>query len=121
MDVYCKFCGGKAEIIKKQYGGYAYECPLCGARVPCNKQGIFIKNKRWRSIKQLQLAEQCHNIIDTLYKTPLEKQKIYKNLARELKVPLSCCHFSMLSNENMKRALNILNDVKDGKKVWKLS
>lgn len=121
MDIYCQFCGGKADYIIRPDNKYAYSCPLCGARIPCSKSGKLFKNKRWRSLKQLDLAEQCHEILDTLYTNAQEKQELYRYLARELKVPLKYCHFSMLSNDNMKKAKSILTDIQGGKRVWKKS
>ena len=119
MDVYCQFCGGKADIISRPNNRYAYKCPLCEARRPCTKDGKFIKNKLWRSVKQLEAAEQCHYILDTLYHSPQERQELYKYLAKELKVPLKYCHFSMLSNANMRKAFTILNEIQTGIRNWK--
>ena len=120
-DVYCRFCGGKADLIEKSTGGYAWECPLCGARIPCTKKGRFFKNKGWRSIKQLELAGKCHDILDNLYTTPSEKQVLYRRLAKEIRIPLRLCHFSMMSNDNMKRAYKILSDLAEKKISWDLT
>lgn len=120
-EIYCRFCGGRADLITKETGGHAWECPLCGARIPCTKKGRLFKNKSWRSIKQLELAGKCHNILDTLYTNPMEKQALYRRLAKELKIPLRMCHFSMMSNENMRKAYSILQNLADKKLVWDLS
>lgn len=119
MDFYCQFCGGKADIIAGPNNSYTYRCPLCGARRPCTKEGRLIKNKHWRSMNQLKAAEQCHEVLDKLYDNAQERQELYEYLAKELKVPLRYCHFSMLSNANMEKAYNILTEIRDGKRKWR--
>lgn len=119
MDIYCKFCGGKALFISNSPIDNYYRCPICGASRVCTKKGVPLKNYPWRTPKQLVLAELAHTYIDQLCNNPSEKRALYKDLSRAIKVPEKKCHFKTMSINEMSRACQVLKSwIKEHKKFY---
>lgn len=108
MEVYCKFCGGAAYMVSNSPRENFYRCPVCGATRPCNKDGYILSKYPWRSIKQLEWAEKCHELMNELCSTKEETADLYIKLAKAIKVPLNKCHFRTMSIGQMIKAYEVL-------------
>lgn len=112
----CNLCGGKvvyvsnAKIYGRQYGsGYCYYCTSCDAYVgtheprPKEAMGI-LANKQMRDWKM-----KCHSLFDPLWKNKRKKRgQLYSDLALQMGIPISQCHFGYFNLEDLKRAYEIL-------------
>lgn len=107
MDVYCKFCGGKAFLVSNSPADNYYRCPICGASRVCTKKGAIIKKYPWRTPKQLTLAELAHSYIDQLCFSPKGKSELYSELSRALKISPKKCHFKTMSINEMSVACEL--------------
>lgn len=116
MDVYCKFCGGKAYIESHSSKGNYYRCPLCGASRPCTKKGAILTQYPWRSVKQLELAQEAHSLISLLCSTREGISELYIRLAKAIQVPVNRCHFKTMSVNQMSRACKVLREWVEAKK-----
>ena len=120
----CNLCGGKVEyttndkIYGKKYGsGYCYLCTNCGAYVGTHKPrpkeafGI-LANSSMRTKKM-----KCHDIFDSIWKSNkhpvVKRRKMYAWLAKELKIPISECHFGYFDEKTLDKAYEILVKVKN--------
>lgn len=112
----CNLCGGKvvyvsnAKIYGRQYGsGYCYCCTSCDAYVgthePRPKEALgILANKQMRDWKM-----KCHSLFDPLWKNKRKKRgQLYTNLALQMGIPISQCHFGYFNLEDLKRAYEIL-------------
>lgn len=111
----CNLCGGKIiyttndKIYGTKYGsGYAYLCTECGAYVgthkPRPKEALgILANRDMRYMKM-----KCHDIFDSLWKTPKQRKALYKRLSKELHIPVSECHFGYFDLDTLYRAYRIL-------------
>ena len=111
----CNICGGEVEYIQNKliygrpYGsGYCYHCTKCGAYVgthlvrPKEAFGI-LSNAEMRAMRR-----KCHDIFDRLWRTPAERKKCYKWLAKELQIKVENCHFGYFDLDQLKKAYEIL-------------
>lgn len=120
----CNLCGGavayvsNAKIYGKQYGsGYCYLCTKCGAYVGTHKPrprealGILADDKM-RKGKMM-----CHEIFDSKWrgqpKSRKKRRDLYAWLAHRLDIPISECHFGYFDLDMLRRAYQILLEVKD--------
>lgn len=114
----CPFCGhqvtkvSNAIIYGKQYGsGMCYKCTHCDAYVGCHPDGQplgTLANKETR-----ELRKKCHSIFDVVWKLGgIDRNKCYKILAERLGIPREDCHFAHFDIPMLKKALDILPDLK---------
>lgn len=113
----CNLCGGNVvyvsneEIYGQRYGsGYAYMCLSCGAYTgthrhrPMDALGL-LANKEMRRLKV-----KCHELFDKQWTTYDERCKMYKWLAKQLAIPIDCCHFGYFDTDMLYKALNVLQN-----------
>lgn len=120
MDLYptiCNLCGGKviytsnSVIYGREYGsGKCYLCTNCGAYVgthkPRPKEALgLLANKEMREMKV-----KCHSLFDERWKSKKHKsrRKAYEQLANQLKIPVSECHFGYFDMDMLNKAYEIL-------------
>lgn len=120
MDLYptiCNLCGGKviytsnSAIYGREYGsGKCYLCTNCGAYVgthkPRPKEALgLLANKEMREMKV-----KCHSLFDERWKNKKHKsrRKAYEQLANQLNIPVSDCHFGHFDMGMLNKAYEIL-------------
>lgn len=125
----CWSCGGRVEYIcnRKIYGrdygsGFAYRCTKCGAYVGTHKpypkmaMGV-LANKKMRTLKV-----ECHKIFDSFWKgqknAAYKRSELYVWLARQMNIPMSECHFGFFNEEELYKALGILQKVQHATPSW---
>jgi len=111
----CNICGGlvkyipNKEIYGKPYGsGFCYCCTNCGAyvgtHVPQPKVALgILANAEMRKMKI-----KCHDIFDSLWDTPSQRQKMYRWLSQELGIGVKQCHFGYFDLPMLNRAYKVL-------------
>lgn len=126
IDLYpskCNICGGEvvyssnASIYGRKYGsGYCYLCTQCGAYVgthkPWPKRALgILANKEMRDLKM-----QCHEIFDSFWrgkpKASKKRNDLYRWLAKEMNIPAEECHFGYFDQQQLGKALELLEKVK---------
>ncbi len=124
MDSHKCHCGSDAVYHKsdaviygRQYSSRGvYVCsqyPKCDSYVGChpNKSPLgVLKDKKGR-----ELAKACHKIFDRYWNACLEykhrvvgRNDAYRYLASQLKMPVNECHFGMMNNQELEKALQFL-------------
>lgn len=119
----CNICGGEvvytsnASIYGRKYGsGYCYLCMQCGAYVgthkPWPKRALgILANKEMRDLKM-----QCHEIFDSFWrgkpKAGKKRHDLYCWLAKEMNIPVEECHFGYFDQQQLEKALELLESVK---------
>lgn len=112
----CNICGGKVIYIQTKQGfarsKFIYKCTQCGASV-----GTHITDPQ-KALGLLGNAEtkakrrELHLWFDRLWQTHSERENYYDRLAKELGIEKDECHFAMLTDEELDKALEIV------KKWW---
>lgn len=98
-------------IYGREYGsGKCYLCTNCGAYVgthkPRPKEALgLLANKEMREMKV-----KCHSLFDERWKSKKHKsrRKAYEQLANQLKIPVSECHFGYFDMDMLNKAYEIL-------------
>lgn len=128
IDLYptvCNICGGhviyvsNAEVYHgRQYGsGYCYLCVECGAYVGTHKPRPREALGLLADAKMRKGKMMCHAIFDSKWQgqtNPIRKRRrLYAWLARKLDIPLEDCHFGYFDLPTLRRAYEILLEIKD--------
>ena len=111
----CNICGGKVILIKtdKNYdrSRFVYKCIECGASVgthPNSTRAIgLLANKETKDKRR-----EVHTWFDKLWRCHEQREMLYEKLAVELGIPRIECHFGIMSDEMLDKALVII------KKWW---
>lgn len=106
----CNICGGNViyKRSKKYQSGYCYQCVDCKAEV-----GTFKKDK---DIPMGQLADfetrvkriQVHRLFDRFWRSQRTRTIKYRQLAQEMGIEETKCHFAKMSKEELEKAEQIL-------------
>jgi hypothetical protein len=128
IDVKCH-CGSDAVYHKsdaiiygRQYSNRGVwvcsQFPKCDSYVGCHPNKLplgVLKDKEGRS-----LAKACHKIFDRYWNACLGlgvnvvgRNDAYRYLASQLQMPVSECHFGMMNNPQLEKALQFLEKTKD--------
>lgn len=120
----CNLCGGKViytqndTIYGKRYGsGYCYLCTKCGAYVgthkPRPKEALgLLADDRMRKGKMA-----CHEKFDSFWKgkknAKRKRAALYENLAEEMGIEVTNCHFGYFTLDELKKAYRIIRGWKN--------
>lgn len=99
-----------------------YICTGCGAyvgtHVPRPKQALGVL----ADAEMRKLKVECHDIFDSFWKgKPKSRKKrrdLYSWLSKQMKIDVSQCHFGYFEKEQLNKAREILESVKDYKMVY---
>lgn len=116
----CPYCGGKVIYATNAriYHGRIYgngKCYFCTHyRVSVGVHGKhatrrplgMLANERMRSLKQA-----CHSLFDPVWRyQPIHRGSCYRMLANKMQINVKQCHFGWFNEEDLARALAILQD-----------
>lgn len=115
----CNICGGEVRLVDsdKVYGapfgsGKLYQCMKCGATVGTHLKEPDIALGILANSKMKKLRQQCHTLFDKLWKPGdprrMTRKDAYRWLATKMKMTEDECHFALMSTEQLRKALGIL-------------
>ena len=116
MNVYCDYCGRKAELVDSKiiYGrsyGMIYLCRNCMAYVGCHK-GTIQPLGRLANAELRYWKRAAHQIFDPLWKYGVfrgDRPGAYRWLAKEMGLPEEVTHIGMFSIEQCRQSIDIIN------------
>lgn len=103
----CDDCNSTEIILKSNDYGNIYQCNNCGASVGCHV-GTKAPLGRMASAKIRKLRIDVHKEFDPIWrKRILRRPDAYDWLGRQLGIERSKCHMSMLTEEQLTKAIEV--------------
>ena len=120
---FCPYCGGVVihttndYIYGRKYSKNGncncYVCTICKASVGTHPDGVTpLGRLADRELKDLKM--QAHALFDPIWKSRKKKRhEAYRDLARQLDIPVRECHFGWFGKEMLLRAITILQKTEE--------
>lgn len=114
----CRYCNHKPELktAMQVYGrnigdcNFYWVCPLCGAMVGC-KKGTTKPMGELANARTRKLRIEAHRAFDPIWKSNLMmRDQAYCWLAKHLGLTFNTCHFSLMSDNNLIKTVQICNN-----------